>query len=118
MLRFKVIRQWVKYKGRLWYVGELLPTTFSERDRQRNVFTSRIAAVEVPDEEVTVADAPIVSTPSVTPPAPTPVRVVKPASHVKPTGTPMPVERAKAVAAPAARPVATTAVKSISGQAK
>lgn len=51
MQRFIVTRQYIKYKGTLYKKGELLPPEFTERDRCRNIYPSRIGTIEVPDPE-------------------------------------------------------------------
>lgn len=97
MQRFIVTRQYIKYKGTLYKKGELLPPEFTERDRCRNIYPSRIGTTEVPDreekaEEVDVPKTPITGT--------TPVKGItgarKPLSSVnKNTGTKsVPVTRA------------------------
>lgn len=70
MQRFIVTRQYIKYKGTLYKKGELLPPEFTERDRCRNIYPSRIGTTEVPDveekaEEVDVPKTPITGTTSV-----------------------------------------------------
>lgn len=49
MKRFKVIRKDVRYNHRTFHAGDLLPEGFSEKDKYRVLYPSRIAAVEVPD---------------------------------------------------------------------
>lgn len=50
MVRFVVTRQYVKHKGILYKKGELLPPNFTERDRCRNIYPSRIGTIEVAEE--------------------------------------------------------------------
>jgi hypothetical protein len=47
--RYKVVRLWVKYKGRVYRAGELLPEEFNHHDRFRLIYPSRVGLVEVPD---------------------------------------------------------------------
>lgn len=49
MLRFVVTRQYVKYKGKMYKKGELLPPEFTERDRCRNIYPSRIGTTVIVD---------------------------------------------------------------------
>lgn len=49
MLRFYVSRHYVKWKGRLYKQGELLPEEFTHRDKARNIYSSRIAVCDVED---------------------------------------------------------------------
>lgn len=49
MKRFKVIRKDVRYNHRTFHTGEFLPEGFSEKDKYRTLYPSRIAEVEVPD---------------------------------------------------------------------
>jgi len=48
--RFKVARKWVKWKGRVYYEGELMPPNFTEKDKYRNIYSRRLIKVEIPDE--------------------------------------------------------------------
>ena len=50
MRRFIVTRQYVKFKGKLYNKGELLPPEFTERDRCRNIYPSRIGTVEIEEK--------------------------------------------------------------------
>lgn len=49
MKRFKVIRKDVRYKRKTYHPGEFLPEGFSEKDKYRTLYPSRIIEVEVPD---------------------------------------------------------------------
>ena len=51
MKRYFVCRHYIKWKGQLYKKGELLPENFTEHDRVRNIYSSRIASKEVPDEQ-------------------------------------------------------------------
>lgn len=66
--RYRVKFKYVKFKGVMYQAGELLPSTFSEKDRFRNIYPSRIEQVDVeePDKEEGVQEIPP-ATPS-TPP--------------------------------------------------
>ena len=68
MTRFIVTRQYVKYKGKLYQKGELLPPNFTERDRCRNIYPSRIGTTEVDDIKKEVKEE-VTKTPIVTPQA-------------------------------------------------
>ena len=57
MQRFIVTRQYIKYKGTLYKRGELLPPEFTERDRCRNIYPSRIGTVEI-EEKIEENSAP------------------------------------------------------------
>lgn len=63
MQRFIVIRQYIKYKGVLYKKGELLPPEFTERDRCRNIYPSRIGTTEVPDLEEKTEGIDVLKTP-------------------------------------------------------
>lgn len=63
MQRFIVTRQYIKYKGTLYKKGELLPPEFTERDRCRNIYPSRIGTTEVPDSEEKAEDIDMLKTP-------------------------------------------------------
>lgn len=51
MKRYFVCRHYIKWKGQLYKKGELLPENFTDHDRVRNIYSSRIAIKEVPDEQ-------------------------------------------------------------------
>ncbi len=88
--RWKVVRGSVKHKGTLYFVGDLLPEDFTDRDRARHIYSRRM-------EKVEVEEAPIVDVTSTTPPVidvqakVEPPKVIKPkgaqASPTTPTGT-------------------------------
>ncbi len=68
MQRFIVTRQYVKYKGVLYKKGELLPPDFTERDRCRNIYPSRIGTTEVSESRVEEPPTAVpTSVPNVTP---------------------------------------------------
>lgn len=46
-MRYYVTRLWIKYDGRIYRAGELLPEKFNHHDRFRNIFPSRIGLVEL-----------------------------------------------------------------------
>ena len=46
--RYMVTRRWIKYKGKIYRKGELLPEDFTHHDRFRNIYPSRIGVVDVP----------------------------------------------------------------------
>ena len=50
MERYQVKGKWVKHKGVMYDNGELLPEDFTERDKYRNLYSSRIVkvAIEIP----------------------------------------------------------------------
>lgn len=53
MKRFVVIAKQVKYKGKMYNVGDFLPPNFSEKERFRLLYPSRVGTVEVPEEPKT-----------------------------------------------------------------
>ena len=48
--RYKVVRRWIKYKGKIYQKGELLPEEFTHHDRFRNIYPSRVELITVEDE--------------------------------------------------------------------
>lgn len=50
MLRYYVCRHYIKWKGKLYKKGELLPENFTDHDRVRSIYSSRIARKEVEEE--------------------------------------------------------------------
>lgn len=48
-LRYFVCRHYIKWKGKMYKKGELLPENFTHHDKARNCFSSRIGQCEVPD---------------------------------------------------------------------
>jgi len=46
MPRFKVIRKSVRWNKQTYHLGEYLPETFTEKDKYRVLYPSRIAMVE------------------------------------------------------------------------
>ena len=50
MLRYYVCRHYIKWKGKLYKKGELLPENFTDHDRVRSIYSSRIARKEVVEE--------------------------------------------------------------------
>lgn len=96
MKRFIVTRQYVKFKGKMYRKGELLPPEFTERDRCRNIYPSRIGTTDVPNiegdkqEEIIKTTVPPVSA-TVNNATRGTVSAAKPLSSTKtPTGTPSP----------------------------
>ena len=63
MIRFKVERGLVKYKGKVYYQGDLLPVNFTEREKARQVYSRRLIQVEVPDEPSELLLGPIAAAP-------------------------------------------------------
>lgn len=47
--RYAVTRLWIKHKGAIYRVGDLLPEDFTHHDRFRNLYPSRIGVVDIPD---------------------------------------------------------------------
>jgi hypothetical protein len=64
MLRYFVERQSVKYKGKMYLEGELLPETFTEKERFRVLYPSRIGTKEVPEVAKTISGTSPVKTPT------------------------------------------------------
>ena len=75
MTRYKVIRKSIRWNRQTYHTGDLLPETFSEKDKYRVLYPSRIASVEVKEE---VKTAPVVSMDTKV--------AEKPVAPVKPTG--------------------------------
>jgi len=50
MQRYYVCRHYIKWKGKLYKKGELLPENFTDHDRVRSIYSSRIARKEVVEE--------------------------------------------------------------------
>jgi hypothetical protein len=50
MLRYYVCRHYIKWKGKLYKKGELLPENFTDHDRVRSIYSSRIARKKVVEE--------------------------------------------------------------------
>lgn len=92
MQRFIVTRQYIKYKGVLYKKGELLPPDFTERDRCRNIYPSRIGTTEVPESKAEEQPkATPTSIPNVTPKV-TPVKALSSAGSTfaaKPLSSPL-----------------------------
>lgn len=57
MFLFKVEKGFVKYKGKVYYQGDFLPTNFTERDRARQVYSRRLVRVEIHDESFNIQSA-------------------------------------------------------------
>lgn len=57
MIRYKVIRKSIRWNRQTYHTGDLLPETFSEKDKYRVLYPSRITSVEVKEVKTT----PIVS---------------------------------------------------------
>lgn len=94
MIRYRVKRKFIKFKGKMYKVGELLPPTFTEREMYRNIYPSRIEAVEMPEVDEKTSPAPKPVTASITSVTPasqaTPGRQVSAgmqARQTPPTGT-------------------------------
>ncbi len=49
MIRYKVVRKDIRYKNKTYSEGALLPETFTERDKFRLLYPSRVEEVTVPD---------------------------------------------------------------------
>ena len=70
--KFKVDRGYIIYKRKRYDAGDLLPETFTERDRARNIYSRRLVKVATPVIEVNIpeqvpntpADKPLVSKPT------------------------------------------------------
>lgn len=66
MQRYFVCRAYLKWKGKMYYKGDLLPENFTHHDKARSIYNSRIGKCEVPDEKVNPVSTPA-STPVGTP---------------------------------------------------
>lgn len=49
MLRYTVIKT-IKHKGEIYEPGDLLPATFTKKDKERHLWSRRIVPIEVADE--------------------------------------------------------------------
>lgn len=56
-LRWHVIRGTIKYKGKVYSAGELLPPTYTSHDRIRSVYFSRVEEINVPDVDLSAVEA-------------------------------------------------------------
>lgn len=124
MQRYIVTRLWIKYKGKIYQKGELLPEGFTHHDKYRHIHSSRIGfAPAVPVETVAIPVTADVALSGNTPVTPIPVTPILDApvtviidESVKPEEV---VELKKAVSTvPIARPIkpATSAVKKTTTQ--
>jgi hypothetical protein len=50
MKRYYVSRHYIKWKGKLYRKGELLPPQFTHHDKARNIYSSRIGVIDLEDE--------------------------------------------------------------------
>lgn len=50
MIRYQVVRRAILFKRKVYEVGELMPASFTEREKARHVYSKRFVAVEIPDE--------------------------------------------------------------------
>lgn len=50
MKRFFVCRAYLKWKGKMYYKGDLLPISFSHHDKARSIYNSRIGECDVEEE--------------------------------------------------------------------
>ena len=69
MRRFYVCRAYLKWKGKMYYKGDLLPETFTHHDKARSISNSRIGECEVPDNVDEMQDD-SAKTPAATPATP------------------------------------------------
>lgn len=94
--RWQVVRGYVKHKGTLYFTGDFLPETFTDRDRARHIYSRRMELAEYtpePTPEPVEEKTKTVSAPTSTPPkaekeAPKAITSEgPPASPQEPTGT-------------------------------
>lgn len=97
MIRYQVIRKEIRFNRHTYHAGEMLPESFSEKDKYRVLYPSRIAKVEVPDaidvSSPSVAEQKMVvagMTAKATQQAQAPINAKVPVSAVNPTGVKMP----------------------------
>lgn len=64
MTRYFCCRHWVKWRGKIYKKGELLPEEFTHHDLARHIMSSRIGKCEVEES------APAEGSNEITPPAP------------------------------------------------
>lgn len=56
MKRFYVCRHYLKWKGKMYKKGDLLPENFTHHDKARSIYNSRIGECEVPDNNNEMGD--------------------------------------------------------------
>lgn len=66
MQRFFVCRSYFKWKGKMYYQGDLLPENFTHHDKARSIYNSRVGVCEVEDP-VSADLEPLEPTPIMTP---------------------------------------------------
>ena len=66
MHRFFVCRAYFKWKGKMYYKGDLLPENFTHHDKARSIYNSRIGECEAEDP-VSADLEPLEPTPITTP---------------------------------------------------
>lgn len=62
--RYQVVRGQIKWKGTLYFTGDLLPENFTDKDRARHMYSRRIELVEIKEQP---KEVPPVKTPKGTP---------------------------------------------------
>lgn len=67
MKRFFVCRAYFKWKGKMYYKGDILPADFTHHDKAWTIYNSRIGECEVEETEETEQDTAKIPTPITTP---------------------------------------------------
>ena len=48
-LRWQVLKRTVKYQGEVYEAGQLMPASFTARDRERQVYSRNLVPIEMPE---------------------------------------------------------------------
>lgn len=56
MYRWKVVRGWVMHRKIVYAAGELMPESFTDRDRAHNIYSRRLQKVEIPSEPTGISE--------------------------------------------------------------
>lgn len=59
MKRYFVCRAYMKWKGKMYYKGDLLPENFTHHDKARSIYNSRIGVCDVPEEKTPTVSTPV-----------------------------------------------------------
>lgn len=60
--RWQVMKGTIKWKGTCYEAGQLMPASFTDRDRERQVYSRRLIRVEISDEPLKL-ETDVVTTP-------------------------------------------------------
>ena len=62
--RWQVLKNSIKWKGTCYEAGQLMPASFTDRDRERQVYSRRLIKVEIPDEPLKLEPDAVITPPS------------------------------------------------------